>query len=707
MGKGPFAEPYEIVTLRFTRVVFGVTSSPFLLNATIDTHIRKLETIEPAFVSKFLKSMYVDDLTTSIPDVDSAYAFYQRGLEKLLEAGFKLRKFMTNSVSLYTKLASKEVECMANDHKVLGVRWNPLRDVLIFDLEDIAREMEGATPTKRGVVSVATKFFDPLGILSPIIICFKVLFQKLCKVKLAWDDCLPEELLNDWTHLMNDIQAFKPLEIPRQHVVIDDVLTYSLRGFCDASQQAYAAVVFLVAEAASSKSVCLLCSKTRVAPLKTTTIPRLELLSALLLSRLLDAVTNALSPELTLDSPLCYTDSEIAFCWIRREEKEWKQFVQNRVIEIRNLVPASCWRHCPGIEYPADLPSRGVTLEKFRRNANLWFNGPPWLPAADYGDSVDDSIPVECIGELKKSHTVSLLVSTTVDSLIDCRKFSSLCELVRVMSIVRMFIRVLRSSTQPRRITASDRSRALNYLLRLSQSNLESLPKFASWKAQFRLYKDGDGLWRSKGRIQHSQLPSSTTDPIFLDKTHPLILLIIRYCHERVMHSGVTSTLTELRSKYWLVQGRQVIKKFIHTCVVCRKAGGHPYKGPPAPPLPSFRVTQVVPFAHTGLDFAGPLYVKDHSASEPRKVWLCLFTCCVVRAVHLDLVPDMTAESFLRCFRRFTSRRGFPLKLLSDNTKTFKASEKEISSTLSDPVVQRYFTDLSIDWRFNVEKAPW
>ena len=149
------------------------------------------------------------------------------------------------------------------------------------------------------------------------------------------------------------------------------------------------------------------------------------------------------------------------------------------------------------------------------------------------------------------------------------------------------------------------------------------------------------------------------------------------------MHSGVTSTLTELRSKYWLVQGRQVIKKFIHTCVVCRKAGGHPYKGPPAPPLPSFRVTQVVPFAHTGLDFAGPLYVKDHSASEPRKVWLCLFTCCVVRAVHLDLVPDMTAESFLRCFRRFTSRRGFPLKLLSDNAKTFKASEKEISSTLS------------------------
>ena len=167
------------------------------------------------------------------------------------------RNIIINSYLTSTTSTTVSLKGMANDHKVLGVCWNPLRDVLIFDLEDIAREMEGATPTKRGVVSVATKFFDPLGILSPIIICFKVLFQKLCKVKLAWDDCLPEELLNDWTHLMNDIQAFKPLEIPRQHVVIDDVLTYSLRGFCDASQQAYAAVVYLVAETASSKSVCL------------------------------------------------------------------------------------------------------------------------------------------------------------------------------------------------------------------------------------------------------------------------------------------------------------------------------------------------------------------------------------------------------------------------------------------------------------------
>ena len=140
---------------------------------------------------------------------------------------------------------------------------------------------------------------------------------------------------------------------------------------------------------------------------------------------------------------------------------------------------------------------------------------------------------------------------------------------------------------------------------------------------------------------------------------------------------------------------------------MCRKAEGQPYKGPPAPPLPSFRVSEVPAFTYTGLDFAGPLYIKDHASSGQHKVWLCLFTCCVVRAVHLDLVPDMTAESFLRCFRRFTSRRGFPVKLLSDNAKTFKSAEHEITSILNNPIVQRHFVDMSIDWRFNIERAPW
>ena len=145
-------EPVEFVKLRFTRVVFGVTSSPFLLNATIDTHIRKLQEIEPVFVDKFLRSMYVDYLTISLNDVDSAYEFYEKSKQVLLEAGFKLR-VMTNSSQLHDRLNKEDLGDMRNNHKVLGVLLYPGRDVLIYR----------KVPTTRGIVGIATRFFDALG----------------------------------------------------------------------------------------------------------------------------------------------------------------------------------------------------------------------------------------------------------------------------------------------------------------------------------------------------------------------------------------------------------------------------------------------------------------------------------------------------------------------------------------------------------------
>ena len=121
----------------------------------------------------------------------------------------------------------------------------------------------------------------------------------------------------------------------------------------------------------------------------------------------------------------------------------------------------------------------------------------------------------------------------------------------------------------------------------------------------------------------------------------------------------MAETLAEFRSTYWLVKGRQFVRSVIHSCVICRKLEGKPCQGNAPPPLPSFRVQQSRPFQATGVDFAGPLYVKSSNTGST-KVWLCLYTCCSTRAVHLDLVIDMTATTFLRCFRRFSARRGVP-----------------------------------------------
>ena len=153
---------------------------------------------------------------------------------------------------------------------------------------------------------------------------------------------------------------------------------------------------------------------------------------------------------------------------------------------------------------------------------------------------------------------------------------------------------------------------------------------------------------RCNGRLSKEDLPSSIKHPILLDKGHHITSLIVQDSHKRAKHGGVKLTLIELRARFWIVQGRKFVKKLLYKCVNCRKLEGRQYQAPPSPPLPEVRVKECPPFAYTGIDFAGP----------QQKVWICLYTCCVTRAIHLDLVPSLTTSAFLRSLRRFSARRG-------------------------------------------------
>lgn len=193
--------------------------------------------------------------------------------------------------------------------------------------------------------------------------------------------------------------------------------------------------------------------------------------------------------------------------------------------------------------------------------------------------------------------------------------------------------------------------------------------------------------------MSNSDLPSSAQNPIL----HHLTKLIVMDAHRRVLHDGVKETLTEIRSAYWLIRGRQFVRKLIYRCVICRKIEGKPYQNVAPPPLPEYRVKRFV------VDFAGPLYIKRSATSEKTKVWLCLYTCCVTRAVHLDLVPNLNAFSF----KRFSARRGIPARMISDNAKTFKSASKIIQKVFDSPEIRKQFTNLHVEWQFNLEKAPW
>ena len=283
---------------------------------------------------------------------------------------------------------------------------------------------------------------------------FKVFFQKLCRDKLEWDVDLPEELVKEWKNLVADLGEGCPILIPRSYFrdVSSSPTSITLCGFCDASTRAYAAVVYLVIRTGVNTRVQFLVSKTRVAPLQTQTVPRLELLSAFLLSKLIVSVFESLQPTLPHLKIQCYTDSQVALYWIRGTNREWKPFVRNRVNKIRCNVHPSAWNHCPGVLNPADLPSRGLTTLEVAVN-QLWRRGPEWLYAdvLPCPDSEPGCMPEECSVELTATALRSLNLVVTeshgsIADLLSCENFSTLSRLLRVTAyIVRAVKRFPRS----------------------------------------------------------------------------------------------------------------------------------------------------------------------------------------------------------------------------------------------------------------------
>jgi hypothetical protein len=460
----------NLVVYRFCRVVFGVNSSPFLLSATLRHHISKYAVYDKDFADKLLRSFYVDDLATGEASTESAYLLYTKARERMNEGGFKLRIWRTNDSELRTQIqesandldkhveeaedqtyAKEMLACQAGGQfgKVLGLEWDCVRDLIRFDFDHLTEKAQNLEPTKRNVLSLLACIFDPLGLLSPIVAKAKILFQDICISSLDWDDVLTRSLRERWEKWLKDFEA-KCVTVERYASVSDNSLgqssgaKYWLHGFGDASKRAYCAVIYLVTIVSDRAQVKLVASKTRVSPIKELSIPRLELMAARILAQLMDAVRQALELEYKFEGVRYWTDSKTVLCWISNTGS-WKQFVQHRVDEILRISSKSDWGHCPGIENPADLGSRGVLITELK-NSDLWWSGPSWLKGnpTDWPSLVTAVPTLESKVEQKKYFSVSLLINTDslfgICNLISLERFSCLKRLLRVTAWVKRFI---------------------------------------------------------------------------------------------------------------------------------------------------------------------------------------------------------------------------------------------------------------------------
>ena len=315
------------------------------------------------------------------------------------------------------------------------------------------------------------------------------------------------------------------------------------------------------------------------------------------------------------------------------------------------------------------------------------------------------------MSEKKKSSVVLTAVESSPESLeqvIEISRFNSFTRLVRVTAMVQRFIKNCMMKGHANKACGAITSEEMQTAEDLWIRNVQLL--FSGEKGKKTLKSLGayeeNGLIRCKGRLENADLEFDTRNPIVLPRDHRLTELIIQDCHNRVKHLKVRSTLAEVRTKYWIPRGRQLVKKILHRCKICIRHEGKPYNTPTTAALPEFRAQASPPFAKVGLDFAGPLFVRGGKRNMS-KVYIALFTCAVTRAVHLELVQDMSVDVFLRSFRRFVSRRGSPTMVVSDNAKTFKLAAKLLGQLKIDDNFLSYLQGERIFWRFNLERSSW
>lgn len=701
---------------RLTTVTFGTACAPFLAIRTLRQLAEDEKYRFPLAYTAVEKEFYVDDLLSGGHTLDDAKS-KQIEIINLMKSGkFELRKWSTNKLELLENVdpafvemkISKEIE-FDDTVKMLGIHWNPITDNFGYKLR---KQDVNLNPTKRQVTSDIARVFDPIGWLAPVIIKAKILIQKLWIIKIDWDDKLPDEVNETWQQYKKELSNVELIKIPRW-ISTEQKETCQVHGFSDASQLAYAAVVYVRIIKGTEIFVHLVAAKTKVAPLKQVTLPRLELCGATLLSKLMGSVVTALEMENCEKYAWC--DSKIVLDWVNGNPQRWKTFVSNRVMQITAGTKVK-WNYVPSQDNPADCASRGVTPIQLL-NHRLWWTGPEWLRKVE-SNWPESYICGENEIEKKVQEIKCNLITCDIDDLLS--KYSSLNTLIRITALCRRFMTNAKSKKENRMcswITTTELCSAhdcwIKYVqLRDFPNEIASLRNGKNISKKSRLislhpFLDGDGILRVGGRLGLSDLPYSQKHPIILDHHSILTKLIIREAHKQTLHGGSQLMVSHIRRKYWVTDLRNTIRYQMHKCVICSRYRAKLYEQLMGD-LPKERTKASKTFYHTGVDYCGPFDVKASLGRSPKtyKAYVAVFICMVTKAVHMEVVTGLTTDAFIAAFRRFVGRRGFigQIHIHSDNGTNFvgasKQLTKDIEATWKDETLFKYFGDHKIHWHF-------
>jgi len=578
--ENPHDENSKLQTYRFRAVLFGATSSPFLLQATLNHHLEKYDSM---YAEKIKASLYVDNLQGTVLTEAELTSLYFAASKIMSEGNMPLQEWCTNSLKLGEILSRKENPTDGSP-KLLGVKWNTHEDTL--STKEVV--FEDKPLTMRRLLSNVSLLFDPLGLLSPLTITARILMQSTWKLKIGWDTTLPEEVQTEWKTLAASYDGFSHISFPRE--TCREGRVYDLHVFCDASSKAYGAVAYVTDGKLKPQ---LLTSKAKVAPVKCKTLPQLELTALYVGVKLQHYIVETLS-NIEFKRVYMWSDSEVALQWIRNNASK-DVYVRNRVATILEVGSHCAYQHVLTDQNPADYLTRGQSAKKLRENT-LWHHGPQWLNQASSWPPQKTQVAIQY-------RTVETPAPPKIKSPIEGSKYSKLTKLLSVTQNVFTFINRMRGEDL---ITISP----LEYWLKIVQGEeFEDELKYivnCRGKAPELVSKLGlfltNGIIRCSGRVDHAELTYAAKFPTLLPKKHWLTTLLVERAHSQSLHGGVQDTLCKLRENYWIPQGRQSVRSTLKKCVICKRIEGQRCTYPAIPPLPQERVGDFGPFEVTGVD---------------------------------------------------------------------------------------------------------
>ncbi|KAL0153126.1 hypothetical protein M9458_051582, partial [Cirrhinus mrigala] len=696
--------------------LFGASSSPGCANYGLKCLASMNESEYPSAASFIRNNFYVDDGLISLETVEETVKLVKEAQAVCVKGKLHLHKFISNNREVLEAINERDraVEVKNVDFKhdhlpvqnVLGVRWDVESDAFTFNVV-----LNEKPATRRGILSVVASVYDPLGFLAPFIISGKKVLQEMCRKGIGWDEPLPTELRPRWESWLNDFPNLRKIQIPRCFTPpnIGKILRTELHHFSDASSKGYGQCSYIRLVSESKVHCALVMGKARVAPTKVVTIPRLELTAAVMSA----AVSSMLKEELALkvDREYFWTDSQVVLGYISNEARRFHVFVANRVQRIRETTDPRQWYYINTGENPADYALRNLTIEELI-NSN-WLIGPRFLWKKEI--DAKRGILELSVGdpEVKAVQVLKTEAVMQVDFQQQLSRFSKWTTVVNVIARIQRLAKKVKIS-EP--LSVEERRRASFTLVRLAQQDAfkEELHVLSQESGKLPcnhpLYQLDpfiqDGIMRVGGRLRKASVPFELRHPAILPKDSVITRLILVHHHQKIQHQGRGQTLNELRvNGFWIIGGSKVVAQYIRQCVPCRRAR-RPLEQQRMADLPRDRTDPSPPFTYCGMDCFGPFYAKQ--GRKEYKRYGLLFTCLCSRAVHIEMLEDMTADAFINALRCFIAIRGAVRQIRSDQGTNFVGAKSELKNALkemSKETVAAYLATQQCDFRLNAPSS--